>query len=319
ASARPATRPYKREAGPYRVAVARYDWVDAARHRPVPVKIYYPADGAGPFPVVIFSHRLSGSREGYEYLGRHWASHGYVSVHVEHTGSDDAVAHGLQGRARRAALKAAAADPQVARARPADVRFVLDQVTRLEREASPLHGHLDLQAVGAAGHSFGAWTALAVAGQSSLPRTPGEVTAADPRVKAAIAMSAPVPHSGEALEAGYRAIRIPVLHMTGTEDETPVGETAAVERRVPFDRITGADQYLIDFEGGDHLIFSDRERDSPKEPLFRDLILMSSTAFWDAYLKNDPTAKSWLADGGFAAMLAREGTFEKKVRLASGA
>jgi predicted dienelactone hydrolase len=318
-AARPATRPYKREAGPYPVAVVRYDWVDARRKRTMPVKIYYPANGKGPFPILLFSHRLGGSREGYEYLGRHWASHGYVSVHVEHTGSDAAVVQGKKGADRRAAVKAVIADPRIALARPADVRFVLDQMARLERGLSPLSGRLDLRAVGAAGHSFGAWTALAVAGQSFLPRGPGEVAAADPRVKAVIAMSAPVPHDGQPLERTFRAIQIPILHMTGTEDESPLGETAAVQRRVPFDRIAGVDQYLIDFAGGDHLIFSDRERDSAKERLFRDLILMSSTAFWDTYLKGDATARSWLADGGFAAMLAREGTFERKLRGASGA
>ena len=66
-------------------------WQDSRRQRQVPVKIYYPADGAGPFPVIIFSHGLGGSREGYQYLGRHWASHGYVSVHLQHLGSDQAV------------------------------------------------------------------------------------------------------------------------------------------------------------------------------------------------------------------------------------
>src|ERR1700744_4715141 len=71
------------------VAIVRYDWFDARRQRAVPVKIYYPRTGAGPFPVIIFSHGLGGSREGYEYLGQYWAAHGYVSVHVQHPGSDD--------------------------------------------------------------------------------------------------------------------------------------------------------------------------------------------------------------------------------------
>ena len=77
--------------GPHEVAVLLAAWQDSRRQRQVPVKIYYPADGAGPFPVIIFSHGLGGSREGYQYLGRHWASHGYVSVHLQHIGSDQAV------------------------------------------------------------------------------------------------------------------------------------------------------------------------------------------------------------------------------------
>src|SRR5262245_28292172 len=80
----------------YTVATVSYDWTDTARHRKVPVKIYYPKTGHGPFPVIIFSHGLGGSRENYEYLGHHWASHGYVSVHVQHLGSDDAVWRGSE-------------------------------------------------------------------------------------------------------------------------------------------------------------------------------------------------------------------------------
>lgn len=76
------------------MGVINLDWVDQARHRPVPARIYYPQDGAGPFPVIIFSHGLGGSREGYEYLDRFWASPGYVSVHIQHSGSDPAVWQG---------------------------------------------------------------------------------------------------------------------------------------------------------------------------------------------------------------------------------
>src|SRR5271170_3301939 len=80
-----------RTAERYSVEVLRYEWFDASRNRKVPVKIYYPNTSDGVFPVIIFSHGLGGSREGYEYLGRHWAACGYVSVHVQHLGSDNRV------------------------------------------------------------------------------------------------------------------------------------------------------------------------------------------------------------------------------------
>src|SRR5436305_11540107 len=96
ALAAPAPHPYKQDAGPFAVAVTRYEWVDTARKRPVPVKIYSPEKGPGPFPVIVFSHGLGGSRETYEYLGRHWASHGYVVAHVQHEGSDDQVWKGKE-------------------------------------------------------------------------------------------------------------------------------------------------------------------------------------------------------------------------------
>src|SRR5437879_4469297 len=85
---RPAYAPPKPSAT---VEVLKLDWHDAKRNRAVPAKIYFPKEGAGALPVVIFSHGLGGSRDGYEYLGRHWAGCGYVSVHLQHIGSDSAV------------------------------------------------------------------------------------------------------------------------------------------------------------------------------------------------------------------------------------
>jgi predicted dienelactone hydrolase len=313
AAAAPPTRAYKQAPGPFSVATALYDWTDASRDRKVPVKVYYPRTGKGPFPVIVFSHGLGGSRETYSYLGRHWASYGYVSVHPQHLGSDDALwkGNGQPGRS----LVQAAADPRNAGDRARDVRFVLDRMEALNREASPLQGRLDLHAIGMAGHSFGAWTTLAVAGEVFGPL--GRISLADPRVSAGIAMSAPVPRRGADLDQAFGRIEIPILHMTGTLDDSPIGDTKAEERRVPFDHIRGADQYLVTFQGGDHMIFSGRfvpGRKQQRDALFQDLIRQGTTAFWDAYLKGDAKAKSWLAKGGYAAELGKDAKFEEKLR-----
>ncbi len=312
-SAMPAQAPavqsktYKADPGPSIVTATLADWHDAARNRPVPVKIYAPATGDGPFPVIIFSHGLGGSREGYEYLGRHWASWGYVAVHVEHLGSDTAVLK--KGGRLLKNLREAADDPRNAQARPADVRFVLDRLEKLNQGGLPLLSHrLDLTRIGMAGHSFGAWTTMAIAGQGGIY--------ADPRVKAAIAMSTPAPFRKE-YDRVFRNVHIPILHMTGTLDDSPVGDTKAADRRIPYNHIQGVDQYLVTFQGGDHMIFSGRrilEGDRAKDPLFHSLILQGTTAFWDAYLKGDAKAKAWLADGGYAAALGQDGKLEEKLR-----
>lgn len=310
-SARPAQAPaaspktYKAAPGPSVVTATLLDWHDRERSRPVPVKIYAPATGAGPFPVIVFSHGLGGSREGYEYLGRHWASWGYVSVHVDHLGSDTAALK--KGGRLLKNLREDAGDPRNAVARPLDVRFVLDQLEKLNQGGSPLSHRLDLTRIGMAGHSFGSWTTMAVAGQG------GAFT--EPRVKAAIAMSTPAPRQKDYARV-YRDVHIPILHMTGTEDDSPVGDTKAAERRIPYDHIQGADQYLVTFQGGDHMIFSGRflESERPKDPLFHSLILQGTTAFWDAYLKGDAAAKAWLAQGGYAAALGKDGKLEEKLR-----
>jgi predicted dienelactone hydrolase len=304
----PAARAYENP-GPFTVATVVYDWTDASRNRPVPVKIYYPKTGKGPFPVIIFSHGLGGTRESYEYLGRHWASHGYVSVHVQHLGSDDEVWRGSARPGRD--MFRAAANPQNALARPLDVSFALDQMEKLNRTVSPFRGRLDFDRVGMAGHSFGAWTTLVIAGQGLAG---GGLSLADPRVKAAIEMSAPVPRKGQDLDRAYGGIKIPVFHMTGTLDDSPIGDTTAEERRIPFDHIHGVDQYLVTFEGGDHMIFSGRARRPahPKDALFQDRIRAGSVAFWDAYLRGDAGARDWLARGGYTALLGKDGRLEQK-------
>jgi predicted dienelactone hydrolase len=294
---------------------ANYEWQDAKRSRAVPVRIYSPQNGAGPFPVIIFSHGLGGSREGYEYLGRHWVSHGYLSVHLQHLGSDDAVWKHASGEDRLQAMRRAAANPQNSWNRPLDVSFALDQITKLNAEPGPLRGRVDMERVGVAGHSFGAYTTLAVAGQVFVGPLVDGKTLKDPRVKAAIPMSSPVPRAHSRFDRAFGSIRVPCLHMTGTKDSSILNDTKPEERRIPYDHIHRADQDLLIFQDGDHMIFSGRGRlgTAAKDGRFQELIRMSSTAFWDAYLKDDTEARRWLAQGDFEHALGAEGTFEKKL------
>ncbi|MFO1515208.1 MAG: acetylhydrolase [Verrucomicrobiota bacterium] len=291
---------------------ARFTWHDVKRDRDVPVKIYSPATGPGPFPVVIFSHGLGGTCENYEYLGRYWASHGYVSVHVQHLGSDDAIWRAAGLGKGMAAMRQAVADPRNAINRPRDVSFVIDELERLNRESPSFQDRLDLNRLGVAGHSFGAFTSLAIAGQVFTPGTNLEGSLADARVKAVIPMSAPVPANKHRLDESYARVRIPCLHMTGTRDASPIGDTQPEERRMPFDHCRNSDQYLITFQDGDHMVFSGRTRSSKQDRTIQKLICESSTAFWDAYLCSDQRARSWLTDD-FKTVLGTNGTFEMKL------
>lgn len=342
---------YKSAAGPYAVETALYDWVDDTRHRTVPVKVYFPKTGDGPLPVIIFSHGLGGSREGYAYLGRHWAGHGYVSVHLQHKGSDREVWGGQGGPTQ--SMRESVANLDNAINRPRDVSFAVDRLSAMNGETGPLKGRLDLGRLGMAGHSFGAWTTMAVAGQSFAG---GRVAIGDSRFKAAIPMSASPPPRRNRLDAVYAGVGIPCFHMTGTLDASPLNDLAPKDRRVPFDHIRGADQYLVTFAGGDHMVFSGRgsrpgeagggadgspatgagpsdaqalrdafqregrtdlgwvSGDRAKDPRFHDLIRQGTTAFWDAYLKGDSAAMKWLAEGGFEAALGADGVFEKKLK-----
>ncbi len=48
------------------------------------------------------------------------------------------------------------------------------------------------------------------------------------------------------------------------------------------------------------------------DPTFQVMIQQSTTAFWDAYLKSDEKAKTWLAGGACKTMLGENGDLEIK-------
>ena len=296
------------------VEIQRAVWHDSKRDRDVPVKIYSPKSGSGPFPVIIFSHGLGGTCETYSYLGEHWAAHGYVSVHLQHHGSDDSVWRDAGVGKRMQAMQKSVANPQSAVNRPRDVSFAFDELERLNRESATWKHSLDLERIGVAGHSFGAFTTLASAGQKFQPGFAKESSLADQRVKAAIPMSAPAPANKRRLDEVYAGVKIPCLHMTGTKDSSPIGDTKPEERRLPFDHCKNSDQFLITFKDGDHMIFSGRSsRTEPSDGKFHTLIQQSSTAFWDAYLREDTKAKAWLTND-FKSVLDDAGKFEMKLK-----
>lgn len=307
----------KKAAGKFTVETAKLELKDAKRNREVPIKIYFPKEATNTAPVIVLSHGLGGSRDGYEYLGRHWASHGYVSVHLQHLGSDDSAWKGQANPMQ--SMKAAILDIRNSVNRPLDVTFVVDELERLNKSEAKWKGKFDLKRLGMAGHSFGAYTTLAIGGQQFMVM--GEAkTMADARFKALLPMSSPVPQRNR--DEAFAKIKVPTLHMTGTKDVSPINDTKAEERRIPFDKMPGPDNFLVTFEGGDHMIFSGRSGvrgDRSKDDVFHDLIRVSSTAFWDAYLNGDAAAKAWLSEGAFKKALGKEGVFEASAADKQGA
>lgn len=230
------------------------DWHDATRDRVVPVRLYLPqsASQGHRVPLVVFSHGIGGSRAGYTYLGRWWASHGYASLHVQHVGSDRKLWTGslwsIFGRLRDAATESEA----IERAR--DVRFALDQL--LESE---LARRIDGDRIVAAGHSYGANTTLLVAG-AQVEREGRKLDFRDPRIKAAIVISAP-PFYGEANPAAVLGgVTVPTLHVTSTDDviRVPGFYSGSEDRVAVFEATGGRRKTLAVFAGGSHSMFTDR-------------------------------------------------------------
>jgi predicted dienelactone hydrolase len=286
-------------AGTYPVATAYATWDDAARRRTIPVKLYFPASGAGPFPIIVFSHGLGNSREGYRYLGELWASHGFVSVHPEHPGAATAVA-----RRGLLALYRAGWDKRLWKLVPGDIRFVIDMLGDDSTLPAQLRGRIDLGRIGVGGHSLGAYTAMAIGGLN--PFGDPAASPRDPRVRAALALSM----SEDVPESAYASVEIPVMHMTGTSDTSLLYGTTTAKRRIPFEAIHGPDQILVTLRGANHSTFSD---DSRRDlPAARVAIEAGSLLFWNAYLKGDDTARRELRDGGFARDLDGIGRVEVK-------
>jgi predicted dienelactone hydrolase len=295
---------------PAAVGIVDQIWHDKARNRDVPVKIYYPSNTSGPCPVILFSHGLGASKELYGYLGNYWASRGYIAVHMTHHGSDMmAVAAGGLSHIAETGGKIAV-DPKNATNRCEDVSFVIDQLTTLNADPKwELHGRADLKKIGLAGHSFGGNTTLMVAGQSF--GVPGEKSYLDKRIKCAIAMSPPIVVKADDYESSLAKISIPMMIMSGTLDNSPIGPKANLDRVAAFRFLTHAPADLVVLNGGDHIVFvgSRWGGTKPGDDRSHQLIQLATTAFFDGYLKEDAAAKKWLEDGGFAGTAGKDAEF----------
>ena len=231
------------------------DWADGARQRPVPVRLYLPAtaSAARPAPMVVFSHGIGGSRRSYSYLGSHFAAEGFACLHLQHVGSDHGLWTGGSPLALVGRLQGAAQESE-AIARVHDLRFALSEA--LGGEFGAL---LDGQRVVAAGHSYGANTTLLASG-AQVVRGGRPLDLRDPRIRAAIVISAPPFYGESALASILGPVRVPSLHVSATEDVIRIpGYYSGPEDRVAvFDAIGSPRKTLALFTGGSHSMFTDR-------------------------------------------------------------
>jgi predicted dienelactone hydrolase len=280
-----------------------------ARSRDVPLRIYLPV-AKGAAPVVLFSHGLGGTREGSGYLGRHWAARGYAVVYLQHEGSDDSVWRSKRLGERMNAMRQAA-NAQNFMLRVADVKSVLDQLEEWNKsDDHELSGRLDMDRVGMSGHSFGAVTTQAVSGQ----RFGRGLHLTNPRIKAAVAFSPSGPRQGDAKDA-FGRVEIPWMVMTGTKDVALVGDTDVESRLSVFPALPPGDKYELVLDKAEHSAFSDRPLPGDKQkrnPNHHRAILALSTAFWDAVLRDDEAAKSWLEGDEPESVLEPKDRWQKK-------
>lgn len=223
-----------------------------------------PATADGPFPLIAFSHGSQGIRYQSISLTEHWASHGFVVVATDHPGNTFL-------------------DPEqldlsiVADRRPGQVVSSVDAL--LERTADPghrLHGLTQGASYAMTGHSFGAWTTLAVAGgqvdharmlsfcesepdydfcrlSDSVLEVPGSP---DPRATHALSMA---PGGWYAFLDNGLASVAPAMVWGGTKDEMT---DYLLENRPTYERLESPKE-LWTLQDAGHFVYSDLCRVAP--------------------------------------------------------
>ncbi len=300
------------EAGPYRVLLARGEFIDESRLnddgsvRTVPYKLYYPVGDmleAGSVPVIMWSHGFGGNKDGASFISRYVASYGYAILHLTHHGTDSSLWEGKAGHPWDH-LRKAKVSRHTTLNRFKDIPFVLDRLPAWVDENAEIGMAFDLSRLGMSGHSFGAMTTQVMAGMK-FPIDSGELSNfAEERFRAGLLYSpVPIAHLTDAPpEEIYRAINMPLFHMTGTEDDSPI-ENFGYERRLIVREHSGCgEHYLQVLEGGDHMIYNGTRGKLGANPLrgeHENLIKTASLAFWDYYLKNDEAAQAWLRVQGY--------------------
>lgn len=283
---------------------------DEKRSREIPIRIYLPREKTAA-PVVLFSHGLGGSREGSAYLGKHWALRGYAGIFLQHPGSDDSVWKDKPPSQRMSAMRAAA-DLENFLRRVDDVLAVLDQLEQWNKAPShALASRFDLKRIGMSGHSFGAVTTQAVSGQRFV-RGAGLT---DARIKAAVIMSPSGPRAGGDPTPAFGGVKIPWMLLTGTRDTAPIGEADVANRLTVFPALPPGGKYELVLDNAEHSAFTERPLpgdSQTRNPNHHRLILALTTAFWDAYLRDNPNAKKWLDGDGPRSVLEKADRWQRK-------
>jgi cysteine-rich repeat protein len=225
---------------------------------------------AGPAPVIVFSHGLQveeypGILQAYQTTLRRLALQGFVVVAIDHP--QDTLARFGENLVDR----------------PLDVKRVLDVLLDPLAAPSLLRGHVDPDRVGVAGQSYGGYTAFTVAANSAFGTR-------DPRVKAIAGVAPALIIADEA----FPTIGAAALIVSGVHD--PV-LPADLFNEHPYELLR-APKYFVQYTDGDHWPYSDACESTYCSARQTDRYL---SAFFKAYLANDPSEEALLEPGAEAA------------------
>ena len=279
---------YKFEPGPFEIIAANEVRItDPIQQRDVTFRVLHP-DGAGPFPVVVFSSGGFCPSQMYERIANHWVSHGYVFIAPNHVDSPNNPQP--PGPAEMAVIVPS---------RNRDVSLALDALDEIGRQAD-LTGKMAPDRVAIAGHSFGSGIAMFKIGMYTTEAERGAWgDAYDDRFGAAILLSPPG-DSEETSADSFDGLRKPFIATGGTEDVgriDPGDMTPGDWRRRAWLLAPPGDKYSAIIDGADHYLgglICNPERGGDPDPEAVAIVRALTTAFLDAYIKDEPAAKEYL-------------------------
>ena len=199
------------------------------KKRSVPFRVHYPLAGENR-AVVVISHGAGGHVDTHFAQAKHLASHGFVSICVEHVGSNlSRMTAGLRiGRN----LRDMTHDADEARNRPAEISFAIDSAIEWNKEHPVLKRRMDTNRIAVMGHSYGAYTAMVICGirpaltwfKPVIGTGKGLADSLrDKRVSCGIAMSPQGPGEPFFVKESYATLAVPLLGISGTDDRQQSG------------------------------------------------------------------------------------------------
>ncbi|MDX2223827.1 MAG: hypothetical protein SFV21_13835 [Rhodospirillaceae bacterium] len=299
------TTAYKPAPGPFAVRTAnplsfRLD----DQNKDLQLRLSWP-DAPGPFPVVAFSHGALSSKDLYTRVAEHWASHGYAVVLPTHLDSES-LGYSFRNPLPR---------EQVFFGRIQDMQFIFANLDAIAAQAG-VPGALDAGRMAVAGHSFGGWIALIMAG---LPVTMPDGTLksfAEPRLKALVSYNG-IGQMAGIPEDGWARVTLPVFAASGTHDPGATGDGVLRPwrwRMGAYDLAGAREKYGVSVVRGDHYFGGLICRETAPGPADHDGLAVvngASTAFLDAYVKDDAAAKRFLKDADLRTLSADRGFLER--------
>jgi dienelactone hydrolase len=261
---------------------------DDKRGKDLQLRVGFPKDG-GSFPVIVFAHGATGTKDDYQPLVKHWVGHGYVCVQANHSDS-----RALAGMAETGKVANKFGDWVN---RPKDIVFILDSLDAIEAKVEGLKGKMDKKTIGVGGHSFGAHTAQLVAGTTTVDFGGARTSHSDARPKAFVLIS-PQGKGPQLDDQSWNTLTRPFLSITGSNDWGREGDP--VDWRLdPFRLASSKTKHLLYIEGAYHDFGGmgggvQYRNAGPANPNHLAYVKSTTIAFWDAYLKDDRTARSYL-------------------------